>query len=63
MVDIEQFGDPARTNAHQLVVRDRMYRTLRRTFGEAGIAWHICDTEDRGDGALILVPPEIPLNR
>ena len=25
-----------------------------------GIAWTACYCEDRGDGALILVPPEVP---
>jgi tetratricopeptide (TPR) repeat protein len=60
VVDVEKFGDPARTNAHQLIIRDRLYRILEQTFAQAGIPWTACDSEDRGDGALILVPPEIP---
>jgi tetratricopeptide (TPR) repeat protein len=35
IVDVESFGDPARTNAHQLAVRDGMYRALRQSFARA----------------------------
>ena len=60
IVDVENFGDPARTNAHQLAVRERMYETLRQSFDRAGIAWDACVAEDRGDGVLVLVLPEVP---
>jgi isoamylase len=60
IVDVENFGDPARTNAHQLAIRDGMYKVLRQSFARARISLRKCVVEDRGDGVLILVPPEVP---
>lgn len=60
VVDVERFGDPARTNLNQLAVRDGLYKALTQAFGDSGILWESCVSEDRGDGALILVPPEVP---
>jgi tetratricopeptide (TPR) repeat protein len=60
VVDVERFGDPARTNLNQLAVRDGLYKAVTRAFMESGVAWDSCVSEDRGDGALILVPPEVP---
>ena len=60
VVDVEGFGNQRRTNAHQVAVRDGLYRTLREAFGQAGISWDDCRHEDRGDGVFILVPAEIP---
>ena len=48
IVDVERFGDPARTNAHQLAVRDGMYQALRQSFSSGRISWADCVTEDRG---------------
>ena len=36
---------------------------LAEAFAESGIGWDSCVSEDRGDGALILVPPEVPKTR
>lgn len=63
VVDVEGFGDPSRTNAHQLVIREAMYEALEQAFAEAGVSWAECRSEDRGDGALILVPPDVPKTR
>jgi len=63
VVDVEGFGDPARTNLDQLAVREALYEALGRAFAESGIGWGTCVSEDRGDGALILVPPEVPKAR
>ncbi|MFD2472694.1 tetratricopeptide repeat protein [Amycolatopsis silviterrae] len=60
VADVEGFSDRSRTNRHQLSVRDAMYQTLRRAFREAGIPWEACYHEDRGDGVLVLAPPEVP---
>jgi tetratricopeptide (TPR) repeat protein len=60
VVDVEGFGDPRRTNRHQVVVRDGLYRALRNAFGTANIPWEGCHREDRGDGVFILAPPEVP---
>ncbi len=39
-----------------------MYRMLERAFDGSGVPWHACRHEDRGDGALIIVPPIIPVD-
>ena len=63
VVDVERFGDPARTNLNQLAIREGLYEALPEAFAESGIGWDSCVSEDRGDGALILVPPEVPKTR
>ena len=63
IVDVESFSDPARTNAHHLAIREGMYQALQRSFVRARISWDNCETEDRGDGVLILVPPTVPKSR
>lgn len=63
VVDVEHFGDQARTNEHQIAVRDGMYRALERAFDLAGIPWADCRHEDRGDGVYLLAPSLIPKAR
>ncbi|MGP3967468.1 hypothetical protein [Streptomyces sp. 6N223] len=63
VVDVAGFSDPGRTDAHQLAVREGLYRVLRRAFDAAGLAWDDCYTEDSGDGVLLLAPPEAPKSR
>jgi len=60
VVDVEGFGDPRRTNWHQIAVRDGLYRAMQEAFDHAGIPWADCDHEDRGDGVFVLVPPDVP---
>lgn len=60
VIDVERFGDPARTNAHQVAVRDGMYGALARALAIAGISQSSCAIEDRGDGALVLISPQVP---
>lgn len=62
-VDVEGFGDRRRTHPHQMAVRAGLYRALRTAFGRSGIDWRSCYHEDRGDGALILVPADVSKNR
>jgi hypothetical protein len=59
VVDVERFGDPARTNLDRLTVRDGMYRSLAQAFRATGIPWSTCDREDRGDGVLVVIPPTV----
>ena len=40
----------------QMFVHSSLYHILELTFDRAGIAWGACRREDRGDGALIIVP-------
>ena len=59
-VDVEGFGDRRRTNPNQMAIREGLYGAMREAFGQAGIPWNDRDHEDRGDGMLILVGPEVP---
>ncbi|TCO62225.1 hypothetical protein [Actinocrispum wychmicini] len=59
-VDIEGFGDPARTMPHQLATRAGLYKVVAEALDAAGVPWDRCRTEDRGDAVFILVPPDIP---
>ena len=60
VVDVERFGDRSRTNLNQLAIRKGLYQALIHAFRESRIAWASCVSEDRGDGALILIPPDVP---
>jgi class 3 adenylate cyclase len=57
-VDIARYT--ARDEEIQLHLRAALYGTLRAAFDTSGIAWGRCQQHDRGDGALIMIPPEIP---
>lgn len=59
-VDVEGFGDPARTNADQVAVREQLYGALTKACAAADVPWDECDHEDRGDGVLVVIPPSVP---
>lgn len=59
VIDVVNFTDPSRTMTHLLAVQEGLYKVLEVAFGEAGIDLDECEVEDRGDGALILIPPTI----
>lgn len=63
VVDVARFTDPARTAHHQLAVREGLYNVLKGAFTEAGVDLDDCTVEDRGDGKLILMPPEVDNGR
>ncbi|WIX85281.1 hypothetical protein [Amycolatopsis sp. DG1A-15b] len=58
-VDIAGYNDPSRTMAHLREVHEGLWQVLRTTFAETGIPWDVCFVENTGDGAMILLPPEI----
>ncbi|MGV9364922.1 effector-associated domain 2-containing protein [Amycolatopsis sp. NPDC003731] len=58
-VDIAGYNNPNRTMAHLREVHDGLWRVLRTTFAETGLPWDVCFVENTGDGAMILLPPEI----
>jgi hypothetical protein len=60
LVDVVSFTHPDRTLAHQRAVHNALYTVLEEAFAEAGVDWAACYTEDRGDGAMILVPADVP---
>lgn len=55
-VDIVSFGARERSDDIQLYLRESLYRILQSAFTSAGIPWEQCRLEDRGDGALIILP-------
>ena len=57
-VDIAGYTD--RDEEIQLHLRGALYEMLRAAFGACGIPWERCQLHDRGDGALIIIPPGIP---
>lgn len=59
-VDVAGFTDRRRSADDQLVVQRSLHALLERAFDEASIDWASCEVEDRGDGKLILVPPDAP---
>jgi len=61
--DIAGFGDPRRRDLERQKIRDALYRGLRMSFDDDGIPYDDCYVEDRGDGALMAVPPAHRTNR
>lgn len=59
-VDIVGFTRADRDDDIRRYLRERLYTYLQQAFDRSGVPWAECFCEDRGDGALIVVPPEIP---
>ncbi len=59
MVDVADFTNPARDVADLSAVQNGVYEVLETAFHDSGIDYGACHSEDRGDGALILVPPAV----
>jgi CRP-like cAMP-binding protein/tetratricopeptide (TPR) repeat protein len=57
--DVAGFGNPLRLDPDREVVRTALYEILRAALAAAGVPWADCYYEDRGDGAVIVVPPTI----
>ncbi len=60
-LDVEGYG--RRTNGDQLAVRAGLYGALRRALADSGVPASSCYCEDRGDGAMILIRPDVPKER
>jgi class 3 adenylate cyclase len=58
-VDIAGFTRPDRDDDIRLYLHEKLYEYLQVAFDNSGIPWQSCFNEDRGDGALIVVPPGI----
>ncbi|MET7302883.1 hypothetical protein [Embleya sp. NPDC005575] len=58
VLDVERFG--RRSDVTQEWVRGRLYELLHSALESAGIAWDACVVEDRGDGAILLIPANVP---
>jgi len=57
--DVAGFGNPLRLDPDREVVRAALYEILRSSFEASRVPWADCYYEDRGDGAVIVVPPAI----
>ncbi|MFC9977356.1 cyclic nucleotide-binding domain-containing protein [Spirillospora sp. NPDC127200] len=58
--DIVGFSGPHRRDDDRLKVRRVMYDLLREALEGSAVLWPALHREDRGDGALLVAPPEIP---
>ena len=62
--DIVGFTRGDRDDGIQLYLRKALYEMLHDafegSFRGSGVAWEHCEYHDRGDGALIMIPPGIP---
>jgi CRP-like cAMP-binding protein len=61
--DVAGFGDPKRNDGDREVVRKVLYEISRSALEASGVPWADCYYEDRGDGAVIVVPPTIATMR
>jgi hypothetical protein len=60
-VDIAGFTRPDRDDDIRRYLHEKLYEFLQKAFDHSGVPWAQCFCEDRGDGALIVIPPEIPV--
>jgi hypothetical protein len=58
--DIEGFSESYRDDRARTAVRATFYRVLIDAFKTAGLEWRPELSEDRGDGAIVLVSPLVP---
>jgi len=58
-VDIAGFTRQDRDDDIRGYLHEELYGLLRKAFDDSGIPWAECHWEDRGDGALVVVPPAI----
>ena len=58
--DIAAFGAHSRDDEDRRTVRNVFYRILQDAFESSNVPWSGCYREDRGDGALIVIPAQIP---
>lgn len=58
-VDIAGYNNPSRTMAHLREVHEGFWAVLKAGFADTGIPWDACFVENTGDGAMILLPPDI----
>jgi len=58
-VDIVAFNGRGRDDDTQMYVHKSLYEMLQAAFDRSDVPWSSCACEDRGDGALVVVPPTI----
>ena len=60
LTDIIGFSAQLRSDEDRLTLRRTMYDMLQRAFEAARLPWRDLHREDRGDGTLIVIPPDTP---
>ena len=59
-LDIAGFTSPDRDEEVRIYIHKALYAMLRKAVQGSGMPWDRCHHEDRGDGALVIAPPDIP---
>ncbi len=59
VVDVEGYGDLARSTHHRLAARAGMYRVMRAAFTAAGLPWDDLTVDDAGDSLLLVLPADV----
>jgi class 3 adenylate cyclase len=57
--DIAGYSSPRRDDETRLHLREAHYKVLGDALSGSGIAWDECLHEDEGDGALVVLPPDM----
>jgi CRP-like cAMP-binding protein len=60
LADISGFGRLDRNDDDRRTIRNTVYAFLQEACENSQVPWPDCHREDRGDGALIIVPPSTP---
>ncbi|WP_030170108.1 cyclic nucleotide-binding domain-containing protein [Spirillospora albida] len=58
--DIAGYNGRHRDDDDRRMVKHAMYDLLRAAFEESKVPWDATHHEDRGDGVMLIVPPEMP---
>ncbi len=59
LTDVTGFSAPDRTDEHRRIIRQAQYDILERSFKDSGVPWGTGHREDRGDGVLVVVGPDV----
>jgi class 3 adenylate cyclase len=60
LTDVVGFGAPDRSDPDRVIVRLEGLKMMQESLGPL---WEACIWEDRGDGLLIVVPPQVPTGK
>jgi class 3 adenylate cyclase len=60
VTDVIGFGAHNRTDLDRQIIRRKSLEMMQESFGSL---WGLCIFEDRGDGLLVIVPPQVPTAR
>jgi class 3 adenylate cyclase len=60
VVDVEGYGDQARTSRHRTAVRDGLYQVLMTSFAACDLPWDDKAVDDVGDSVMVLLPADTP---